>query len=149
MTNMFDEFMLIHKQLNPSYEAPRLGIEDVQTYQAQLNLSRRVMATQVAPNKYVLEVTNIKFIIYRNILNFSFSLMKLQMHIAHFSSKSHSRDQTTDRAMNLHRKRKSYRKHRPFQTVPDTNVKVHLSNFVPSYLMSTVSSYIVFWNNKI
>ena len=53
MTALMDEFILIHKQYNPSYQPPRL---DPAEYQVQPNLSRRVMATQVATNKYVIEV---------------------------------------------------------------------------------------------
>ena len=52
MTKELDDFLLIHKQFNPSYQAPRIDAE----LQVQLNLSRRIMATQVGPKEYIIEV---------------------------------------------------------------------------------------------
>ena len=52
MTKELDDFLLIQKQFNPSYQAPRIDAE----LQVQLNLSRRIMATQVGPKEYIIEV---------------------------------------------------------------------------------------------
>ena len=61
MTELLDEFILIHKVVNPSYEAPRI---DMAQYQIQFNFARRIMANQVDTNKWVLEVINILYIIF-------------------------------------------------------------------------------------
>ena len=52
MTKELDEFLLVHKQFNPSYKPPRLDVD----LQVQLNLSRKIMATQVGPKEYIIEV---------------------------------------------------------------------------------------------
>ena len=57
MTEMSDDSLLIHKQMNPSFVSPRLDLDALKTFQVQANLARKVMATQIAPNKFVVEVT--------------------------------------------------------------------------------------------
>ncbi|CBY21725.1 unnamed protein product [Oikopleura dioica] len=53
MTGVLDEFILQHKQLNPSWNPPRI---DPTEFQVQLHVAKRIMATQTGPKTFVLEL---------------------------------------------------------------------------------------------
>lgn len=68
MTGVLDEFILQHKQLNPSWNPPRIDPTEFQVQVflkstfflkyicIQLHVAKRIMATQTGPKTFVLEL---------------------------------------------------------------------------------------------